>query len=397
MELAASGRRCGGWLAQADSHRFHRAVRSWRVGVSRLGLAIKHRAHRSPCDRRFSARVNRQGRGARRRRILRHLSYRQGWRDLCWRLWDADTIRYHLLDQHHTGSGNGNRPLVRAPAQTNTLPFPLNIRLLQAGWKLLFVTNRRYQPDTTKSAEWNRGAYLAEGLSHCGACHTPRNLLGAEESSHAYTGAVIDGWIAPALTDANPAPVPWSQADLFSYLRSGSSALHGTAAGPMSAVVHDGLAKLPDADIQAIATYFADINRSATRAAGSQESIISKAMSTSDLGIRQEPDPDARLYVAACGSCHYNSETPLEARPELALNTALTLPEPTNFIRVVLDGIGIRDGMPGVIMPGFAQALGDADIARLAAYLRRTRTELPAWTNIESKVAAIRRERAASQ
>jgi cytochrome c553 len=120
-------------------------------------------------------------------------------------------------------------------------------------------------------------------------------------------------------------------------------------------------------------------------------------MSTSDLGIRQEPDPDARLYVAACGSCHYNRETPLEVRPELALNTALTLPEPTNFIRVVLDGIGIRDGMPGVIMPGFAHALSDADIARLAAYLRRTRTELPAWTNIESKVAAIRKERAASQ
>jgi mono/diheme cytochrome c family protein len=120
-------------------------------------------------------------------------------------------------------------------------------------------------------------------------------------------------------------------------------------------------------------------------------------MSTSDLGIRQEPDPDARLYVAACGSCHYNRETPLEVRPELALNTALTLPEPTNFIRVVLDGIGIRDGMPGVIMPGFAHALGDADIARLAAYLRRTRTELPAWTNIESKVAAIRKEREASR
>jgi cytochrome c553 len=75
----------------------------------------------------------------------------------------------------------------------------------------------------------------------------------------------------------------------------------------------------------------------------------------------------------------------------------LTLPEPTNFIRVVLDGVGIRDGMPGVMMPGFARALSDPDIARLAAYLRRTRTELPAWTNIESQVAAIRKERPASQ
>ena len=165
----------------------------------------------------------------------------------------------------------------------------------------------------------------------------------------------------------------------------------------MSAVVHDGLAKLPDSDIQAIATYFADIDRSASRAGGSETAVITKAISTSGLGI-QEPDLEARLYVAACGYCHYNSgATPLEVRPELALNTALTLPQPTNFIRIVLDGVGIRDGMPGVMMPGFASGLSDADIARLAAYLRRTRTDLPDWTNLENQVATIRRERAATQ
>src|SRR5262249_58990250 len=113
------------------------------------------------------------------------------------------------------------------------------------------------------------------------------------------------------------------------------SAVHGTAAGSMSPVVHDGLAKLPDSDIEAIATYFADINRSATRAVGSQTSVISKAMSTSGLGISQEPDPDARLYVAAGGSCHYNSGAPREVRPELALSTALTSTQPTTLISVV--------------------------------------------------------------
>src|SRR6267154_3258451 len=123
------------------------------------------------------------------------------------------------------------REPVHAPARENQLPFPLDQRFVIAGWKLLFLRRGTYQPDTTKSAEWNRGAYLAEGLSHCGACHTPRNLLGAERSSQAYAGAEIDGWIAPPLTDANPAPSPWSQADLFSYLRSGSSTMHGTAAG----------------------------------------------------------------------------------------------------------------------------------------------------------------------
>ena len=291
-----------------------------------------------------------------------------------------------------------SRPPVRAPAKSNTLPFPLDIRVLQVGWKLMFLSNRRYQPDATKSAEWNRGAYLAEGLSHCGGCHTPRNFLGAEKSSATYAGALVDGWIAPALTDANPAPLPWSQTDFFRYLRTGSSALHGTAAGSMSAVVHDGLAKLPDSDIEAIATYFADINRSASRTGGPETAVIAKAISTSGLGIRQESDPAARGYIAACGYCHYNSgATPLEVRPELALNTALNLPQPTNFIRAVLDGIGIRDGMPGVMMPGFASGLSDADIAQMAAYLRRTRTDLPAWTNLADQVAAIRRERTAPQ
>src|SRR5258708_6163053 len=138
------------------------------------------------------------------------------------------------------------RPPVRAVAPANTFPFPLNIRLLQEGWKILFFRSGRYQPDASKSAEWNRGAYLAQGLSHCGACHTPRNLLGAEKTADAYAGATIDNWIAPALTDANPSPVPWTEDELFSYLRNGVAPLHGVTAGPMSPVVHAGLSAVPD-------------------------------------------------------------------------------------------------------------------------------------------------------
>src|SRR5271165_1928367 len=95
------------------------------------------------------------------------------------------------------------RQPVRSPAQGNTIPFPLNIRYLQAGWRLLFFRAGRFEPDPSKSDEWNRGAYLAKGLSHCGACHTPRNTLGAEKSGDAYAGAVVDNWIAPPLTAAN--------------------------------------------------------------------------------------------------------------------------------------------------------------------------------------------------
>jgi len=116
-------------------------------------------------------------------------------------------------------------------------------------------------------------------------------------------------------------------------------------------------------------------------------------LTTSDLDSRQEHDRDADLYVSACISCHYNAETaPLPARPELALNSALTLSEPTNFIQAVLKGIGDKEGAPGLVMPEYASSLSDSEIARLAAYLRRTRTKSPPWTDLEAKVSRIRRE-----
>jgi mono/diheme cytochrome c family protein len=287
------------------------------------------------------------------------------------------------------------RPPVRATAPTNTIPFPFNIRAFQEGWKILFFRPGRFQPVSDKSAEWNRGAYLAEGLSHCGACHTPRNLLGAEKGAHAYAGAVIDNWIAPPLTLANPTPAPWTQGELFDYLRKGFSILHGSAAGPMAPVVH-GLAALADSDVWAVAIYFADIGSAGDRlpAVGP---AVARAMSYASLGVGDD-DADARLYAAACASCHYNSgQMPLALRPDLALNSALNLSEPTNLIQVVLRGIGANDGIPGVVMPGFEQALGDAEIQRIAAYLRRTRTTLPPWSDLRSKIAAIRRSIVASQ
>jgi mono/diheme cytochrome c family protein len=286
------------------------------------------------------------------------------------------------------------RAPVRSAVPENGLPFPLNIRYLQAGWRLLFFRSGRFEPDARKSAEWNRGAYLAESLSHCGACHTPRNLLGAEKAGNAYAGAAIDNWIAPPLTAANPAPVPWTQDELFSYLRNGFSVLHGSAAGPMAPVVH-GLAALSDQDVQALATYFADVDRANDRLA-SVGPTVSRAMSYASLGAGQDFDADARLYTAACASCHYNSgRVPLAMRPDLALNSALNLSEPTNLIQVVLRGINANDGIPGVVMPSF-ETLSDADIARIAAHLRRTRTSLPPWPDLESKIAAMRRVISAS-
>jgi mono/diheme cytochrome c family protein len=284
---------------------------------------------------------------------------------------------------------------VRSTAKANTIPFPLNIRYLQAGWKLLFFRPGRYEPDAAKSAEWNRGAYLALGLSHCGACHTPRNLLGAEKAGDAYAGAVVDNWIAPALTAENPSPAPWTEEELQSYLRNGFSVLHGVAAGPMSPVPH-GLSALPESDARAIATYFADVDHAADRSA-SIDVAVARAMSYAALGAGQDFDPDTRLYTAACASCHYISGKPLAMRPDLALNSAVHLPDPTKLIQVVLRGVSASEGIPGVVMPSFAHGFSDADIARIAAYLRRTRTNLSPWPELEAKIAAIRREVSATQ
>ena len=166
----------------------------------------------------------------------------------------------------------------------------------------------------------------------------------------------------------------------------------------MTPVIRDALALpvVPDSDVRAIALYFSDLNRAGAHEAGIQNTV-SEALRTSSLGSGQEYDPDADLYAAACLSCHYNSDrVPLSARPELALNSALTLSEPTNFIQAVLNGISSTDGAPGLVMPAYASSFNDAEVARLAEYLRRTRTNRPPWTGLESKVSAVRRESAAS-
>lgn len=284
------------------------------------------------------------------------------------------------------------RTAVSAPALANTLPFPLNVRALQAGWKLLFFHDGRFEPTPGKSEDWNRGAYLAEGLAHCASCHTPRNALGAEKDSEAYAGASIDGWFAPALNSTPTAPVPWTQDELFGYLRSGATALHGSAAGSMSEVVHDSLAKLPDSDVRAIAVYLSGVNGAGTRSADS-DPAVAKALAREQIALSGNAviEPAANTFAVACASCHYNDRIPQIARPELALNSALTAPDPSNLIHVVLEGITRRDGMPANLMPGFSHSLSDAEVAALAAYLRRTRTDLPAWTGVEAAVARIRK------
>src|SRR5437764_2595105 len=149
------------------------------------------------------------------------------------------------------------RDPVRAQNPRNALTFPANLRASVGAWKALYFHPGRFAPDPSHNAQWNRGAYLAEGLAHCGACHTPRNALGAEKSGDPYGGGEAEQWLAPAMNEASPAPLPWTADELFNYLRNGSDPRHGVAAGPMIDVVQN-LAKVPESDVRAIAVYIAD-------------------------------------------------------------------------------------------------------------------------------------------
>ncbi|MGE4259874.1 cytochrome c [Shewanella fodinae] len=281
-------------------------------------------------------------------------------------------------------------PAVKQQKQANGIPFPLNIRFLQAGWKMLFADTSAFEKQSDKSDEWNRGAYLAEGIAHCGACHTPRNALGGEKYSHMYEGAAIDGWIAPSLTASSKSPLPWRQQDFYEYLRTGNSLFHGSAAGPMAPVVHHGLAALSDDDIKALSVYFGDL-------AGNNSEDPATSPKLQAAIAAQHPMPDARinqgarLYATACASCHFSGSKLRKGRPLLALGSATHLNDPTNLVNVMLDGVRSDQGIPGVVMPAFRDALSDDEIAAIAEYLRHSAGEQP-WPNLQQKVGEIRHQ-----
>jgi mono/diheme cytochrome c family protein len=152
-----------------------------------------------------------------------------------------------------------SQPAVRNAIPANELAFPLNFRPTIAGWKILFFRDAPLQKDDSKSEEWNRGRYLVEGLGHCGSCHTPRNILGAEKQSSAYAGGVAEGWDAPPLNTNSYAPQRWTADQLAEYLSTGWHRLHGAAAGPMADVT-DNLAKASTQDVRAMAGYIASLS-----------------------------------------------------------------------------------------------------------------------------------------
>ncbi|MBO9651874.1 MAG: molybdopterin-dependent oxidoreductase [Variovorax sp.] len=282
-------------------------------------------------------------------------------------------------------------PAVRSETPAAELNFPFSARPLMAGWNALFHDPSPMQPVATQSAEWNRGAYLVNGLGHCGACHTPRNALGAEQGGGAFlSGAMVDGWEAPSLTSLSTSAVPWNADALYDYLRHGHAKHHGVAGGPMAEVVRE-LATVPDADIRAMATYLASFNpKLSTEAVATQaQQVVARAAAAQGhlLGTGQ------RMFDGACAACHHDGDGPtlLGVNTPLALNSNLTSARPDNLLRTILDGV--RDPATHDIgfMPAFREVLDDAQIAELAGYMRaRFAPQEPPWQGLRASVARVR-------
>ena len=278
-----------------------------------------------------------------------------------------------------------------AVAPETRLAFPFGLRPLLAGWNALFLRTGPVQADAKRPPEWNRGAYLVEGLGHCAACHSPRNALGAEKTGVRHlAGGVAEGWEAPALTSLSHAPIPWTEADFFTYLRTGHSPLHGVAAGPMGPVVRE-LTHLPDDDIQAMAVYLASFNATVT-AADQQAKVAALEAQSRRPSAERAGSVGGRLYDGACAVCHEGAAPVLfGVRPKLAVNSNLHGATPDNLIHVILDGVQ-HPATPDLgYMPPFGRSLDDRQIAELLKYLRgRFAADQPAWENLEATVARTR-------
>lgn len=288
---------------------------------------------------------------------------------------------------------------VAAEAPGNELSFPFNIRLLLAGWNLLFLDSGAYQPDPSQDEEWNRGAYLVEGLGHCGACHSPRNIFGAVKGGDAaYDGGYAEGWFAPPLDDQTPAPIPWTLYALVDYLIDGWHEDHGIAGGPMTPIVDD-LYEQSEDDVFAIAAYLMSL-KGGERPEEEQDALTAELRAAAERlewGHPENPPiPDdpliqegARVFESQCVTCHKSGGQPVP----LALTTVVNATDPINFILVTLYGIQPAPlGVAGRSMPGRAMQITDEQLVALSAFVRARFTDKPAWEGLEEKVRAARTE-----
>ena len=272
------------------------------------------------------------------------------------------------------------KEVVRAP----DLPWPMSWRESVAGWNLLFFHDGEFKPDPQRSNEWNRGAYLVEGLGHCSACHSPKNALGGVKRDEAFQGGMGEGWFATSLRPTHPEGLgAWSVDDIVSYLKTGANS-RARAMGPMAEVVENSTRHLSTSDLHAMAVYLKDLPGDNDTPHPPRASDDKDALTRGRL-----------IYLDQCAGCHMqNGEGIAKVFPPIKGNTGVHADDPTSLARLVLEGARSArtgDKPEGFAMPGFADKLTDPEIADVITYIRSSfgNQAAPVSTN---KIADVRKQ-----
>jgi mono/diheme cytochrome c family protein len=265
---------------------------------------------------------------------------------------------------------------VRNAVRVNRLPFPLNLRTSMIAWDALYFTPGEFHPDTSKSAEWNRGAWLVQGPEHCGACHTPKTFLGGDKASEELQGYALQGWTAPDITSGQGPLQNWSREDIAAYLKTGHNK-SAAAAGLMGEVVDLSTSKLTDSDVNAIAVYLKD--------------VMGPVRENSSPPDKDVLAAGGAIYQDLCSACHREDGKGVPNMfPNLAEAATVKSKDPTTVLRVILQGAQTvaTDREPtGPAMPAFAWQLDDTKIAAVATYVRDHFGKAPAVSEAEVRKA----------
>jgi mono/diheme cytochrome c family protein len=257
-------------------------------------------------------------------------------------------------------------PAVHNPVQPNQLAFPFDVRAGLVAWDELNFRPGEFKPVAGKSSAWNRGAYVVEGLAHCGLCHTPKNAAGGDETSQRLKGYALQGWFAPDITNNKRRGIgSWSVEDIATYLKTGHNRF-SAASGPMAEAIMDSISKFTDEDLKAIATYLKDQPvENAAEEAGDLDTGVLKSGSA--------------IYADQCSACHAVDGSGVDGLfPMLKGSPLVQSVDPASVLHLLLRGarsVATDPAPTAPAMPSFGWTLNDDQVAAVATYVRN------AWGN----------------
>jgi mono/diheme cytochrome c family protein len=269
---------------------------------------------------------------------------------------------------------------VETASKVTSLPFPFNVRASMGGWNALYAKGKAFVPDAAKSADYNRGNYLVNGLAHCTACHTARTLFMSEDLGRPLGGGTLGAWYAPNISADKAAGIGgWTDAELTAYLKTGHVIGKAQAAGPMAEAVENSLQYLTDADLHAIVTYLKQAPAVAATDAEARPRYAVGQASTDEFALRgnavQNVDAGWKVYTGTCAACHGAQGEGTATYPPLFHNTTTGAGRADNLVATVLYGVHRTVDGKAIAMPAFGpgasytERLSDQQVADVSNYV----------------------------